>query len=80
MAAMPARPTLITRLPDHLSPQTLTNALLLVDKPRDWSTDEVARCVIQGTGVGGSERFRCFWIHTQDTVVTALGIVPAVVP
>jgi len=44
-AAKPARPTLVTRLPAHLTPQVLTNAVLLVDKPQDWSTDEVARAL-----------------------------------
>lgn len=37
----PASPTVITRIPEHVTPSVLLNALLLVDKPQDWQASEV---------------------------------------
>ncbi|GFH29996.1 tRNA pseudouridine synthase B, partial [Haematococcus lacustris] len=43
VAALPPKPTVITRLPEHLAQPVLRNALLLLDKPADWSSEEVTR-------------------------------------
>ncbi|KAL6759474.1 pseudouridine synthase [Haematococcus lacustris] len=44
-AALPPKPTVITRLPEHLAQPVLRNALLLLDKPADWSSEEVTRAL-----------------------------------
>ncbi|KAJ9514611.1 hypothetical protein QJQ45_016338 [Haematococcus lacustris] len=45
VAALPPKPTVITRLPEHLAQPVLRNALLLLDKPADWSSEEVTRAL-----------------------------------
>ncbi|KXZ52395.1 hypothetical protein GPECTOR_9g439 [Gonium pectorale] len=45
----PVPPTLITSLPEHLSPAALANGLLLVDKPPGWEVAEVLAAVQRAT-------------------------------
>ncbi|KAG1664078.1 hypothetical protein FOA52_011435 [Chlamydomonas sp. UWO 241] len=44
-AERPPPPAVITQLPGQLDRDTMANALLLVDKPKDWSDDEVERAL-----------------------------------
>jgi len=45
---LPPTPTVLTQLPSQLTPQTLSNALILVDKPRDWQDRDVIRALKWG--------------------------------
>lgn len=44
-ASAQAPPTVITRIPEHVTPSMLLNALLLVDKPPDWQASEVVTTI-----------------------------------
>ncbi len=42
-------PTIISRIPDHLTPAALANGLLLVDKPPGWEVAELVEAVRRAT-------------------------------
>lgn len=44
-ATAAAAPTVINQLPDHLGRAVINNAILLIDKPPEWSAMDVVRAI-----------------------------------
>lgn len=63
-------PTLITRLPEHLAPSVVDNAIILVDKPLEWTGVDTVRAL-----AAAFRQRKIGYVGTLDPQATGLLIV-----